>query len=53
MLGPLTEEAIKEYKGKAKQRKELIRRMWRVLDMAGEQKVLQKIEELEREKRKE
>jgi len=38
LLGPLTEEAIKEYKEKAKQRKEIIRRIWRILDTAGEQK---------------
>jgi len=53
LLGPLKEEAIKEYKEKAKKRKEIIRRIWRMLDMAGEQKVLEKIEELEGEHRKE
>ena len=52
-LGPLTEEAIKEYKEKTKQRKEIIRRIWRMLDMIGEQKILEKIEELEGEHRKE
>jgi len=52
-LGPLKEEAIKEYKEKAKQRKELIRRMWRMFDTAGEQKILEKIEELEREQQEE
>jgi len=49
LLGPLKEEAIKEYKEKAKQRKEIIRRIWRMLDTVGEQKILQKIEELEGE----
>ena len=52
VLGPLKEEAIKEYKEKTKQRKEIIRRIWRILDIAGEQKVLEKIEELEREHEK-
>jgi len=47
LLGPLKEEAIKEYKEKARKRKEIIRRMWRLLDAVGEQKVLEKIEELE------
>jgi hypothetical protein len=32
------EEALKEYKEKAKQRKELIRRIWRIFDSVGEQK---------------
>jgi len=50
---PLTEEAIKEYKETAKRRKELIRRIWRTFDVAGEQKILEKMEELEREQRKE
>ena len=53
LLGPLTEEAIKEYREKTKQRKELIRRIWRILDTVGEQKLLQKIEELEKEQRTE
>lgn len=48
LLGPLKEEAIKEYKEKAKQRKEVVRRIWKLFDIAGERKVLQKIEELEK-----
>ncbi|MEM4505235.1 MAG: hypothetical protein QXE94_04145 [Candidatus Bathyarchaeia archaeon] len=52
-LGPLKEETIKEYKEKAKQRKELIRRMWRMFDTAGERKILEKMEELEREQQEE
>jgi len=52
MLGPLKEEAVKEYKEKVRQRKELIRRFWRLLDIAGEQKVLQRIKRLEREVQK-
>jgi len=50
LLGPLKEEAIKEYKEKVKRRKELIRRIWRLLDIAGEE-VLKMIEELEALKR--
>jgi len=53
LLGPLTEEAIKEYKEKTKQRRELIRRIWRLFDIAGEQKILEKIKELEGEQKKE
>lgn len=52
LLGPLTEKAIKEYKEKAKQRKELIRRIWRMLDTVGEQRILQKMVELEGKQRK-
>ena len=47
MLGPLKEDAIKEYKEKANQRKDLLRRIWRLFNEAGEQKILEKIEELE------
>ena len=47
LLGSLKEEAIKEYKKKARQRKEIIRRIWRILDSVGEEKVREKIEELE------
>ncbi|MEO9365043.1 MULTISPECIES: hypothetical protein [Candidatus Nitrosocaldus] len=53
VLGTLKEEAIKEYKEKARQRKEVFRRIWRMCDVAGEQKVLKKIEELEEEEQKE
>jgi len=47
VLGPLKEEAIREYKEKAKRRKELIRLLWRMFDIIGEQKILEKIKELE------
>ncbi|MEM0172262.1 MAG: hypothetical protein QXV57_06855 [Thermoproteota archaeon] len=47
LLGPLTEEAIKEYKERVKQRKELIRNIWRILDRTGEQKILEVIRKLE------
>ncbi len=49
VLGPLKEEAVKEYKEKVRKRKELMRRVWRLFDIAGEQRVLEKVEELERE----
>ena len=47
LLGSLKEEAIKEYKEKTRRRKELIRR--RMFDTAGEQNILKKIGELEKE----
>ena len=47
VLGPLREEAIREYKEKVRFRKELIRRLWRVLDALGEDEVNAKIKELE------
>jgi len=52
VLGPLKEEAIKEYKEKAKKRKELIRLLWRLLDEAGEEAVEGKLRELEEELKK-
>jgi len=39
LLGPLKAEAIKEYREKAKLRKGIIRRLWKLLDEFGEQKV--------------
>lgn len=48
-LGPLKEEHIKEYKEKVKHRKDIISRIWKLLDIVGEQKILEKIEELEKE----
>ncbi|TDA42066.1 MAG: hypothetical protein DSO07_01270 [Thermoproteota archaeon] len=48
-LGVMGEEYIKEFKEKARQRKELIRKIWRLSDSVGEQKVATKIEELEKE----
>jgi hypothetical protein len=47
VLGPLKEEAIKEYKRMAQLRKEMIRRLWELFDSIGEQEVEAKIEELE------
>lgn len=51
VLGPLKEEAIKEYKEKAQQRKEILRRLWRLLDLVGEQEIITMIEELEKKLR--
>jgi hypothetical protein len=48
LLGPLTEEAIKEFKEKTKQRKELVRKIWRLFDSVGEQEIRARIEELEK-----
>jgi transcription initiation factor IIE alpha subunit len=48
LLGPLKEEAIKEYKERVRRRKELIRRMWRIFDALGEEDIAAKIEELEK-----
>jgi len=47
LVCPLKEKAIKEYKEKARQRKELIRRMWRFFNAAGELELDMKIEEIE------
>jgi hypothetical protein len=49
LLGPLKEEAIKDYKIRAMRRRELMRRLWRLFDVAGEEKVDQVIRELEKE----
>ena len=48
LLGPLKEEAIKEYKERARQRKEIIRCIWRIMDSVGEEKIREKMKELER-----
>lgn len=53
LLGPLKEEAVKEYKEKAKQRKELFRRIWRMFDTVGEQEISEKMDEMEKELKKE
>jgi hypothetical protein len=49
LLGPLKEEAIKDYKTKVQLRKEIIRRLWRLLDVAGEEKVEATVRNLEKE----
>jgi len=48
LLGPLKKEAIKEYKERARQRKEIIRCIWRIMDSVGEEKIREKMKELER-----
>ena len=53
VLGPLKEEAIKDYKRGAQRRRELLRRLWRLLDVAGEEKVENIIRNLEEETLKE
>jgi hypothetical protein len=53
LLGPLKEEAIKDYKIRAMRRRDLMRRLWRLFDVAGEEKVEQVIRELEKEVLKE
>jgi hypothetical protein len=53
LLGPLKEEAIKDYKLKAQRRRELLRRLWRLLDVAGEKKVENVIRNLEKKTLKE
>jgi hypothetical protein len=47
VLGPLKEEFIKEYKEKVRRRKDIIKRIWELMDEFGEEKVERKIEELE------
>jgi len=49
LLGPLKEEAIKDYKMKVQLRKEIMRRLWRLLDVAGEEKVEATVRNLEKE----
>jgi hypothetical protein len=49
LLGPLKVEAIREYKEKSQLRKELFKKMWRLLDSAGEHRVDAKMEELKSE----
>jgi hypothetical protein len=49
LLGPLKEEAIKDYKIKVQRRRELLRRLWRLLDVASEEKVEGIIRKLEKE----
>ena len=53
LLGPLKEEAIKDYKTRVMRRRELICRMWRLLDVVGEEKVENIIHDLEEKTLKE
>lgn len=47
VLGPLKEEFIKEYKEKVQRRKDIIKRIWTLMDEFDEEKVGRKIRELE------
>ena len=38
-LGPLKEEALREYKNKIQERRKLIRELWRLCDEMGEERV--------------
>jgi hypothetical protein len=49
LLGPLKEEAVKEYKERVRRRRDLIRRIWRLFDVVEEEAVCAKVEELEKE----
>jgi len=49
LLGPLTEKALKEYKEKVKQRKDLIKRIWKLFDIVGEQRILEMTERIMKE----
>jgi len=53
LLGPLTEKAMKEYKEKVKQRKDLIKRIWKLFDIVDEQGILERMEEMEKQLEKE
>jgi hypothetical protein len=39
VLGPLKGEALREYKERSRKRRELLRRLWRLSDLIGEEKV--------------
>ena len=47
-LGPLKIEALKEYKQKIPKRKDILRRLWKLLDILGEEEINKIIEELEK-----
>jgi hypothetical protein len=47
-LGGLTDKALKEYKEKIKTRRELLRKVWKLCDTIGDEKVLEGLEELEK-----
>lgn len=49
LLGPLTEEALREYKEKVRLRREIIKRVWRILDALGDNEFIQIIEKIEKE----
>jgi hypothetical protein len=47
VLGDLKPEALREYKGRVGKRRELLRRLWRLLDIVGEEKVEELLKNLE------
>jgi hypothetical protein len=47
-LGPLKIEALKEYKQKIPIRRDILQKIWRLLDIVGEEEIIKIIEELER-----
>lgn len=51
MLGPLKKEALEEYKRKTEMRKEIIRKLWRLLDIIenGERIISKNLDKLEEE----
>jgi hypothetical protein len=48
VLGPLKGEALREYKERTRKKRELLRRLWRLLDAIGEKRVEELVEDLER-----
>jgi hypothetical protein len=47
-LGPLKEEALKEYRERTRKRRELVRRLWRLSDAIGEERVEKLLNRLEK-----
>jgi hypothetical protein len=48
-LGPLKNEALREYKEKIVKRRGLLQKVWRLCDIVGEEKVLESLDKLEGE----
>jgi len=48
VLGPLKGEALREYKERSRKRRELLRRLWRLLDLVGEERFEELLKNLER-----
>jgi hypothetical protein len=47
VLGPLKGEALREYKERTRKRRELLRRLWRLLDAVGEKRVEELLKNIE------
>jgi hypothetical protein len=47
VLGPLKGEALREYKERSRKRRELLRRLWRLLDAVGEKRVEELLKNIE------